>query len=123
LGERTERRVFIDLSPLRRSRDLRCLVLGELASVLGTQPTTVAVPYQVYQLTHSSLDVGLVSLAQLFPLIAGSLLGFRKQRTQELSPQQARPTGTAPTELAGLLMRAGRRYFGKAGPALFSSKL
>jgi MFS family permease len=35
----------------------------------------VAVPYQVYQLTHSSLYVGLVSLAQLFPLIAGSLLG------------------------------------------------
>ena len=79
LGERTERRaarrVLIDLAPLRRSRDLRCLVLGELVSVLGTQLTTVAVPYQVYQLTHSSLDVGLVSLAQLFPLIAGSLLG------------------------------------------------
>ena len=75
MGARTERRVFIDLGPLRRSRDLRCLVLGELLSVLGTQLTTVAVPYQVYQLTHSSLDVGLVSLAQLFPLIAGSLLG------------------------------------------------
>ena len=79
MGEGTERqaarRVLIDLSPLRRSRDLRCLVLGELVSVLGTQLTTVAVPYQVYQLTHSSLNVGLVSLAQLFPLIAGSLLG------------------------------------------------
>jgi len=67
--------MFIDLSPLRRSRDLRCLVLGELISVLGNQLTTVAVPYQVYHLTHSSLDVGLASLAQLFPLIAGSLLG------------------------------------------------
>jgi hypothetical protein len=33
------------------------------------------VPYQVYQLTHSSLGVGLVSLAQLFPLIGGALLG------------------------------------------------
>ena len=43
--------------------------------MLGTQLTTVAVPYQVYELTHSSLDVGLVSLAQLFPLIAGALLG------------------------------------------------
>ena len=53
----TERRVLIDLSPLRRSRDLRCLVLGELGSVLGTQLATVAVPYQVYQLTHSSLAV------------------------------------------------------------------
>jgi MFS family permease len=79
LGERTDRRgirrVLIDLGPLRRSRDLRFLVLGELISVLGTQLTTVAVPYQVYQLTRSSLDVGLVSLAQLVPLIAGSLLG------------------------------------------------
>jgi MFS family permease len=68
-------RLLIDLAPLRRSRDLRLLVLGELGSVLGTQLTTVAVPYQVYQLTHSSLDVGLVSLAQLFPLIGGALLG------------------------------------------------
>jgi MFS family permease len=81
VGERAEertrgaRRVLIDLKPLRRSRDLRCLVLGELISVLGTQLTTVAVPYQVYHLTRSSLDVGLVSVAQLVPLIAGSLLG------------------------------------------------
>ncbi len=72
---RGTRRVLIDLTPLRRSRDLRCLVLGELISVLGTQLTTVAVPYQVYQLTRSSLDVGLVSLTQLVPLVAGSLLG------------------------------------------------
>ena len=72
---RSARRVLIDLTPLRRSRDLRFLVLGELISVLGTQLTTVAVPYQVYQLTRSSLDVGLVSLTQLVPLVAGSLLG------------------------------------------------
>jgi predicted MFS family arabinose efflux permease len=72
---RSARRLFIDLTPLRRSRDFRFLVGGELISVLGNQLTTVAVPYQVYELTHSSLDVGLVSLAQLFPLIAGALLG------------------------------------------------
>jgi MFS family permease len=69
------RHTVIDVSPLRRSRDLRCLVTGQLISELGSQLTTVAVPYQVYLLTHSSLDVGLVSLAQLVPLIAGSLLG------------------------------------------------
>jgi predicted MFS family arabinose efflux permease len=69
------RRLLIDVSPLRRSRDLRWLVAGELISILGNQLTTVAVPVQVYQLTHSSLDVGLASLAQLFPLIAGALLG------------------------------------------------
>jgi len=72
---RPARRLLIDLTPLRRSRDFRRLVSGELVSVLGTQLTTVAVPYQVYQLTRSSLAVGLVSITQLFPLIAGSLLG------------------------------------------------
>src|ERR1700761_3502548 len=72
---RAARRLLIDLTPLRRSRDFRHLVWGELVSVLGNQLTTVAVPYQVYQLTHSSLMVGLVSVTQLFPLIAGSLLG------------------------------------------------
>src|SRR6478736_4000491 len=72
---RAVRRLLIDLTPLRRSRDFRHLVWGELVSVLGNQLTTVAVPYQVYQLTHSSLMVGLVSVTQLFPLIAGSLLG------------------------------------------------
>ncbi len=72
---RPRRRLLIDLTPLRRSRDFRRLVAGELVSVLGNQLTAVAVPYQVYQLTRSSLDVGLVSVTQLLPLIAGSLLG------------------------------------------------
>jgi MFS family permease len=72
---RVARRFLIDLSPLRRSRDLRYLVSGQLISELGSQLTTVAVPYQVYLLTRSSLDVGLVSLCQLVPLIIGSLFG------------------------------------------------
>src|ERR1041384_3356917 len=73
-GLRLPRRLLIDLTPLRRARDFRPLVGGELVSVLGNQLTTVAVPFQVYQLTRSSLDVGLVSITELFPLITGSLL-------------------------------------------------
>jgi MFS family permease len=46
-----------------------------LISFLGTQLAIVAVPYQVFRLTHSSLQVGLVSLAQLGPLLVGSLVG------------------------------------------------
>ena len=68
-------RVLIDLAPLRQSRDFRYLITGQLISVLGSQLTAVAVAFQVYSLTHSSLDVGLVSLAQLFPLLACSLIG------------------------------------------------
>jgi MFS family permease len=75
LGERTRRRVFIDLAPLRQSRDLRWLLGGQLVSLMGNQLTAVAIPYQVYRLTHSSLDVGLVSLAQLIPLLICSLYG------------------------------------------------
>jgi MFS family permease len=67
--------LVIDLTPLRRSRDFRCLFAGQLAIALGGQLATVAVPYQIYALTRSSLDVGLASLAQVLPLIAGALLG------------------------------------------------
>ena len=69
------RRLLLDLSPLRRSRDFRLLFAGQLVSFLGSQLTVVAVAYQVYLLTRSSLQVGLVSLAQLVPLIVGSLIG------------------------------------------------
>jgi MFS family permease len=69
------RRIFLDLTPLRRSRDYRALIAGLGVSVLGNQLTTVAVPFQVYAITRSSLIVGLVSLTQLLPLIIGSLLG------------------------------------------------
>jgi MFS family permease len=69
------RHILMDLSPLRRSRDFRALIGGVGVSTLGAQLTSVAVPFQVYAITRSSLYVGLVSLAQLFPLIFGSLLG------------------------------------------------
>jgi MFS family permease len=69
------RHILLDLTPLRRSRDYRAMISGLGVSQLGTQLTTVAVPFQVYAITRSSLFVGLVSLTQLFPLIIGSLLG------------------------------------------------
>jgi MFS family permease len=67
--------LLVDVTPLRTSREFRVLFGGQLVSFLGSQLTVVAVPYQVFRLTHSSLAVGLVSLAQLAPLIAGSLIG------------------------------------------------
>lgn len=69
------RRLLVDAAPLRHSRDFRLLFSGQLVSTLGSQLTAVAVPYQVFRITHSSLDVGLVSLAQLVPLLVFSLAG------------------------------------------------
>ena len=68
-------KVFIELRPLRESRQFRLLYLGQIVSSIGTGVTVVAAPYQVYVLTHSSLMVGLLGLAQVLPLIAGSLVG------------------------------------------------
>jgi MFS family permease len=64
----------IDLRPLRR-RDFRLLFAGQLVSFLGTQVTFVAVPFQVYQLTHSSLAVGLLGLVELGPVLGFAFLG------------------------------------------------
>jgi MFS family permease len=69
------RRIFVDITPLRVHRDYRRLFMGTLVSTLGAQLTVVAVPFQVYRQTHSSLQVGAVSLAQLVPLIIGALAG------------------------------------------------
>lgn len=69
------RRILLDVTPLRTSRDFRLLWTGQLVSVVGRQVTTVAVPFQVYELTGSSLMVGLVSAAQLVPLLLCSLIG------------------------------------------------
>ena len=66
-------RILVDTTPLRESRDFRLLFVGQLISVIGTQLTVVAIPYQVYSLTHSTLQVGAISLAQLFPFLAGAL--------------------------------------------------
>ena len=66
-------RILVDTTPLRESRDFRLLFIGQLISVIGSQLTVVAIPYQVYSMTHSTLQVGAISLAQLFPFLAGAL--------------------------------------------------
>ncbi|HCO01898.1 MAG TPA: MFS transporter, partial [Actinobacteria bacterium] len=68
-------RVAIDISPLRTSRDFRALWLGELVSMFGRQFTLVALPFQVFEQTHSSLAVGLIGLVQLVPLVVFSIGG------------------------------------------------
>ncbi|MDB5114360.1 MAG: hypothetical protein JWL78_1430 [Chloroflexi bacterium] len=69
------RGLALDLTPLRASRDFRLLWSGQLVSTMGRQVTAVAVPYQVYQLTGSTLAVGLLGLVQMVPLILCSLIG------------------------------------------------
>jgi MFS family permease len=69
------RHLKLDLSPLRESRDLRLLFAGGGISFAGSMLTFVALPYQSYEITHSSLVVGLLSLAELVPLLATAFIG------------------------------------------------
>lgn len=65
----------LDITPLRRHRDFRMLYAGRLVSSFGNMITGVAIPYQAYMMTRSSLAVGLFGLVQLVPLLTLAFLG------------------------------------------------
>ncbi|HZQ83729.1 MAG TPA: MFS transporter [Acidimicrobiales bacterium] len=67
--------LFVDTTPLRVSRDFRRLWIGQGVSFIGSMITSAALPYQVFHATGSSLDVGLLGVAQLAPLILFSIVG------------------------------------------------
>jgi MFS family permease len=56
-----------------RYRDFRLLWLGQLISQAGTQMSVVAFTWQLYELTGSSLALGLIGLCRLIPLLIFSL--------------------------------------------------
>ena len=76
-GERPSlvRRIAVDTTPLRVSRDYRRLWFGLLASTFGSQFTIVATYLQVYELTESTAAVGFLGAVGLVGLVAGTLAG------------------------------------------------
>jgi MFS family permease len=64
----------VDTRPLAVA-PYRRLLIGQSTSFIGSMLTQVAVPVQVYALSHSSLDVGMVGLAGLIPIVAFGLYG------------------------------------------------
>ncbi|MAZ40144.1 MAG: MFS transporter [Legionellales bacterium] len=66
---------FIDIKILRKNLNFRYLFIGQFISFFGTMITGVALPYQIYHMTHSTLWVGLLSLSQLVPLLFTALFG------------------------------------------------
>jgi MFS transporter, ENTS family, enterobactin (siderophore) exporter len=76
--------IAIDIAPLRESRDFRRLFAGRFVSMAGNAVATTAANWQVYGLTHSSLDVGLLTLVassgMFIGLLAGGMLADRHDR-------------------------------------------
>ncbi|MGH3862149.1 enterobactin transporter EntS [Actinokineospora sp.] len=76
--------LVVDVTPARVSRDFRLLLICRTVVLLGAGFIAVAAPVQVYRLTESSLQVGLISLTlgmtMLLGFIAGGVLADRMDR-------------------------------------------
>ena len=69
------RSVLPDLGPARQNAAFRRLLAGGLLSTLGSSMTSFAVVLQIWDLSRSSLDVGLLGLTFVPVLIVGLLGG------------------------------------------------
>ncbi len=101
------RRLFLDVTPLRLDRDYRWLWSGQVVSGMGTQITRLALPYQVYTLTGSTLSIAALIFCQLVPILifalgAGTLVDALDRRRVLLVTQ----TGLAACSLALVLLAA-----------------
>lgn len=76
--------LVVDVTPARVSRDFRLLLICRTVVLLGAGFIAVAAPVQVYRLTGSSLQVGLISLTlgmtMLLGFLAGGVLADRMDR-------------------------------------------
>lgn len=77
--------MFIDITPLRVSRDYRLLFFGQLISAFGTAMSFVVLPVQVYALTESTVMVGLLSALEfifilVFAFVGGAYADFIDKR-------------------------------------------
>lgn len=71
----TVARLRVDITPLRTSRDFRLLFWAGTVFYLGGMVSYVAVPYQLYVLTHSNFGVGVLGIVELLPLLVFGLYG------------------------------------------------
>jgi MFS family permease len=66
---------LMDLTPVRISADFRRLFIGRAISEFGDEIVAVAVPFQVYFITKSTLAVGLLGLCELIPVFVFPIVG------------------------------------------------
>src|ERR1700709_2351374 len=97
----------MDLRPLRRHRAFRWLYAAQSVSFLGSMVTYVALPYQMFALTHSSLQVGLLGLAELLPrlleaFVGGALADSMDRRRLVLATEVGLGLGSGALALAAL---------------------
>jgi MFS family permease len=99
------RALLLDTAPLRLDRDYRLLWSGQVVSGMGSQVTRLALPFQVWILTHSTLAIAVLTAVQLVPILvfvvgAGSIVDAVDRRRLLLITQ----LGLAACSLAFLVL-------------------
>jgi len=93
------RNLLVDTTPLREVPRYRWLFGGHGISWMGRQITVVAVPFQLYQLTGSTVQVGALGLVQfvstLFVSLAGGAIADAVDRQKLLIASQLGLASTA----------------------------
>jgi MFS family permease len=69
------RAIAMDVGPLRRHAQLRLLFTAQVSSGFGSFMTRVAVPYEVYRLTRSTLLVGVLGAVEFVAILLMALVG------------------------------------------------
>ena len=82
---RRARGLFLDIAPLRLDRDYRLLWSGQVVAGIGNQVTRLALPFQVWVLTQSTLAIAALTAVQLVPILvfvvgAGSIIDVVDKR-------------------------------------------
>lgn len=62
-----------DAYAVLRNRDFRFYITGRLVAVLGSQMLSVAVGWEIYERTHSALNLGYVGLAEMLAMLLFTL--------------------------------------------------
>lgn len=69
------RALAVDLTPFKVSRDYRLLFASQSISFFGSMMSFVVLPWQMFQLTHSSLVVGMLGVVEFVPTITMAFVG------------------------------------------------
>jgi MFS family permease len=100
-GSAPRKRVGIDLRPLAESRTFRFIWFGSLVSGIGTRFTSIAMVWQVKDLTHGNAGkLALIGLCYAVPLLVLSTFGGA------IADQHDRRTILVASNLVGILTSA-----------------
>jgi MFS family permease len=100
--------ILIDVTPLRTSPDFARLFVSQMFTMWCRQIVIVAMPFQVYLITHSSLWVGIMGMVQAVAIVTTGLYGgalidrYERRRIQAVGKSIAAAASLALT--AGALL-------------------